>query len=224
MRSRQAQATVEWIAVLIVGVLVAAGIAVGLRGFTMRTVGMASALDHVASAGSRTALVPQPPTALMRRLPMVAGGTIVSIASRLAAAGIAEVPPGSNRGPGVDVFTDGNAEAWCADFVSWVLRAAGHPFSGGSSAGWRLSWTGDVRAWFVARGAFRERLQADPQPGDVVWFVHGHVGIVEAVRGAHLATIEGNSGDAVARRTYPARRINADIGGFGRPGLLRPEQ
>jgi hypothetical protein len=221
MRSRQAQATVEWTAVLIVSTLVAVGIAVGMRGFTMRLNEMASSLDHVASAGSRTALVPEPPGVVMQRLPLIAGGSIVSIAARLATAGIAEVPPGSNRGPVIDVFTDGNAEAWCADFVSWVLRAAGHPFNGGASAGWRLAWTGDVRAWFVERGAFRERLQADPQPGDVVWFVHGHVGIVEAVRGDHLATIEGNSGDAVTRRVYPAWRLNADIGGFGRPGLLR---
>jgi hypothetical protein len=155
----------------------------------------------------------------MGSLPVIDGGAIVAIAARLAAAGIAESPPGSNSGPGIDVFTEGNAEAWCADFVSWVLRAAGMPFTGGMSAGWRLAWTGDVRSWFVARAAFRDRLEADPQPGDVVWFVHGHVGIVEAVQGDTLVTIEGNSGDAVARRAYSHWRLNADIGGFGRPGV-----
>ena len=54
------------------------------------------------------------------------------------------------------------------------------------------------------------------QPGDVVWFVHGHVGIVSAVHGTTFATVEGNSGDAVRAWAYPRWRINPDIGGFGR--------
>ena len=66
------------------------------------------------------------------------------------------------------------------------------------------------------RGRFRERLVADPRPGDVVWFRHGHVGIVVAVRGSTLETVEGNAGDAVRTRTYPRWRIDSRIGGFGR--------
>lgn len=208
---------------LIVGVLLASGIIAGLRGFSAGALDLLPSLDAIASAGASATLGASSPPAAVQRLPVVAGGSVVAIASQVAAAGIAEVPAGSNRGPGIDLFTDGNAEAWCADFVSWVLRAAGVPFSGGASSGWRLAWTGDVRAWFVQRDAFRERLLADPQPGDVVWFVHGHVGIVEAVRGDALLTIEGNSGDAVARRTYGRWRLDPDIGGFGRPGLGRRE-
>jgi len=216
---RRGQATVEWIAVLIVAMLMATGVAAGLRGGASHFTAVAAVLESVATAGSGGARVPQPPLLTTGRLPMIRGNSIVAVASQLAAAGIAELPPGSNRGPGVDEFTDGNAEAWCADFVSWVLRVAGHPFSGGLSAGWRLAWTGAVRSWFVERAAYRDRLQADPQPGDVVWFVHGHVGIVEAMRGDALLTIEGNAGDAVARRTYDHWRSNADIGGFGRPDV-----
>lgn len=219
MTSRQGQATVEWLAVLIVTALVAGGIAMGMRGLGQRFASTVASLNAIASAGSSAAQGAQLSGGMPGKLPLVAGGSIVSIAAQLAAAGIAEAPPGSNRGPGVDVFTDGNAEAWCADFVSWVLRAAGQPFSGGLSSGWRIAWTGDVRSWFVARAAYRDRLSADPQPGDVVWFEHGHVGIVERVRGDDLHTIEGNAGDAVTRRTYAQWRINSDIGGFGRPGL-----
>ncbi|MGI9188084.1 MAG: CHAP domain-containing protein [Gaiellales bacterium] len=219
MSDRQGQATVEWVALLMVSALLATGILVGLHGLSTRLADVTTSLEGMASAGAVAATAPRPPLLAMTRLPVVSGGSIVAIASQLAAAGIAESPSGSNRGPGVDAFTDGNAEPWCADFVSWVLRAAGRPFSGGLSAGWRLAWTGDVRAWFVARDAFRERLVADPQPGDVVWFAHGHVGIVEAVHGDALATIEGNSGNAVTRRTYSHWRIDADIGGFGRSGV-----
>lgn len=223
MTARRGQATVEWVAVLLISTLLAAGIVTTSRRLPDRLADAVASLDGIASAGTVTADAPVPPVLGAMRLPVVDdGAAVVAIASQLAAAGIAELPPGSNRGPGVDVFTDGNAEAWCADFVSWVLRAAGLPFTGGLSAGWRLAWTGDVRAWFIARGAFRERLTADPQPGDVVWFQHGHVGFVEAVRGDALLTIEGNAGNAIARRTYPRWRLDADIGGFGRPGVTAP--
>jgi len=150
-------------------------------------------------------------------LPHIEGGSIVAIAERLEQLRIVEVPSGSNTGPGIIDFTDGNAEAWCADFVSWVLRAAGRPFTGGASGGWRLAWTLDVRGWFAERGAFRDRLVADPQPGDVVWFRSGHVGIVRRATSATIDTIEGNSGNAIRARTYDGWRLNSNIGGFGRP-------
>lgn len=175
-------------------------------------------LEQLATASAPAPASPMPPVLLAAALPAVDGSSVVAIAGRLAAAGIVEVPRGSNRGPGVDVFTDGNAEPWCADFVSWVLRAAGRPFTGGASTGWRLAWTGAVRAWFVSQAAWRDRLVADPRPGDVVWFARGHVGIVERVDGTALRTIEGNADDAVTRRVHPHWRLDPDIGGFGRPG------
>lgn len=208
----------EWLAVVGVAVAFAAGIAPVVRGVLPSGDSMGAVLDRIATGDATPGMAPIPPSLGGGGwLPIVDGASIVRVAQRLAIAGIVEVPPGSNRGPGIDLFTEGNAEAWCADFVSWVLRAAGHPFTGGAS-GWRLAWTGDVRAWFAARAAFRDRLVADPRPGDVIWFVHGHVGIVESVHGDALTTIEGNAGDAVTRRTYPAWRVDADIGGFGRPG------
>lgn len=220
MTSRHGQATIEWVAVLIVAATLAGGIAVGTRGTIARFVHGSSGLDVIAAAGFQSATSPQLPVLGADALPTIAGDSIVIVASKLAVAGIAEMPPGSNRGWAIDAFTDGNAEAWCADFVSWVLRAAGYPFSGGASRGWRLAWTGDVRSYFVARGAYRDRLQAQPHPGDVVWFVHGHVGIVTGVRGDALTTIEGNSDNAVRARTYPHWRLDSDIGGFGRPGVV----
>jgi hypothetical protein len=219
MIARRGQATVEWVAVLVVATLLAAGLAANVRAVATRAIREATWLGAVASAGAGRDRSPRQPLLGGRSLPALDGGSIVTVAAQIARAGIVEVPPGSNRGPGVDVFTDGNAEAWCADFVSWVLRAAGHPFTGGASAGWRLAWTGAVRSWFIARAAYRDRLVADPRPGDVVWFVHGHVGIVEGVQGDDLKTIEGNAGDAVARRVYPHWRLDPDIGGFGRPGV-----
>ncbi len=143
------------------------------------------------------------------------GTASVAIAARLLALGIRET--GTNSGPWIATFTDGNAEAWCADFVSYVLRLAGTPFSGGQSGGWRLAAAAGVRAWFAARGRYVSRATAQPQPGDIVYFLHSHVGIVVAVRGTSLLTIEGNASDAVRQRLYPNWRQIADIDGFGRP-------
>ena len=147
---------------------------------------------------------------------LVGDGTAsVAIAARLLGLGIRETS--HNGGPWISTFTDGNAEAWCADFVSYVLRLAGHPFTGGQSGGWRLAAAAGVRAWFAARGRYVPRTSARPQPGDIVYFRHSHVGIVVAVRGPSLLTIEGNASDAVRQRLYPAWRGIADIDGFGRP-------
>ena len=146
------------------------------------------------------------------------GPAVVRVAEHVLAIGVVEVPPGSNDGPQVRVFTDGRAEEWCADFVSWVLRTAGRPLVGGEG-GWRIAGTAALRDWFRARGRYVERAVAEPRPGDVVYFGRGegHAGIVRRVSGATLETIEGNSGDAVSARTYVGWRSNADIGGFGRP-------
>lgn len=217
MRPRAGQATVEWVAVATVAAAIALGCAAGAHGLDGADGRLGEALQ--AAAGAATAVpTPTPPGLGVAALDAVDGTAVVAIARGLAASGIAELPPGSNRGPGVDVFTGGEAEPWCADFVSWVLREAGHPLTGGDE-GWRVPGTGTLREWFAARGRFRERLVADPHPGDVVWFRHGHVGIVAAVRGTTLETIEGNADDAVRTRTYRAWRLNPDIGGFGRvPG------
>ena len=68
--------------------------------------------------------------------------------------------------------------------MSYVLRLAGRPFTGGLSGGWRLAAAAGVRAWFAARGiATSPRAAASPLPGDVVYFRHSHVGIVVAVHG-----------------------------------------
>ena len=218
---RSGQATTEWVAVLMACTVLAT---VGLKFANGRLVTMPPLSPMMAevgqqAAGQRDALGAVQPFGLfpVASLPSIEGGSIVAIAERLERLRIVEVPSGSNTGPGIIDFTDGNAEAWCADFVSWVLRAAGRPFTGGASVGWRLAWTLDVRGWFAERGAFRDRVVADPQPGDVVWFRSGHVGIVRRATPTTIDTIEGNSGNAVRARTYDGWRLNSNIGGFGRP-------
>lgn len=95
--------------------------------------------------------------------------------------------------------------AWCAMFVSWCLYEAGvtesvvAPFCG-CTAGMNL---------LKKQGVFRTRASGYiPQPGDLIfydWDNSGdsdHVGIVEKAEGGRVHTIEGNTSNMVARRSY----------------------
>ena len=94
-----------------------------------------------------------------------------------------------------------NGAAWCHMFVSWCAYKAGVsvsivPKTASTSAG---------MAWFKKKGLFRYKGRYTPKRGDIVYFKtnRSHVGIVEKVSGSTLHTIEGNTSDKVARRTYP---------------------
>lgn len=149
------------------------------------------------------------------------GGTakIVAIAQAELNKGVCEVPMGSNCGPDVEKYTDGRCEAWCADFVSWVYKEAGYPFTGGSSGGWRIAGGAALQGYFATNEIFFTPGGKDPQPGDVIGFkasgsITGHVGIVKSYSGGTVYTIEGNASDCVRAREYSI--TNPRIKGFGR--------
>ncbi|PLS81359.1 hypothetical protein CYG49_02355 [Candidatus Saccharibacteria bacterium] len=153
------------------------------------------------------------------------GGSIVEIASR--EIGVKEEVSGCNCGERIEVYTTGRNEAWCADFISWVYREHGTPFSGGWAHDWQLPAAISLKHWLQKNGTWHERtdLSDTPQPGDVInfnWFgdsnrsTGNHVGIVERVEGSTLYTIEGNRHNAVVQKEYPNYRQDTDIIGWGR--------
>lgn len=97
--------------------------------------------------------------------------------------------------------------AWCAAFVSWVMRQSG-------ATTYRSASVGD---WVAAARSGRSGLSVTtaPRPGDLVafdWDGNGdyalgnrHIGIVSSTSGRSFTTIEGNtsgpSGDGVYRRS-----------------------
>jgi peptidoglycan hydrolase-like protein with peptidoglycan-binding domain len=106
------------------------------------------------------------------------------------------------------------AEAWCADFVSYLADKAGLKLNTPSAQG--------VANYLQSRGSWKGKN--NPRPGDAVtfrWDGSGgwadHVGIVEKVfmknGRKYIQTIEGNSGDAVRRKVYPAN--SSVINGYG---------
>ena len=133
--------------------------------------------------------------------------------------GLAEVPDGCNCGPQIQKFLGSSTgEAWCADFVSWVYREAGHPFTGGVDGGWRLPGVAGMHGWLRSNGIWHDRGDGDrPGPGDVIVFRDDdHVGIVEALDGTTVRSIEGNTSNRVGRRSYADYSTNPEILGWGR--------
>lgn len=106
---------------------------------------------------------------------------------------------------------------WCACFVSWCANECGYieagviPKFAACSAGVQ---------WFKSAELWHDRGY-EPQPGDIVFFDWGgdggadHVGIVESCDGSTVHTIEGNTSDSCARRSY--RVGSASILGYGTP-------
>ena len=129
--------------------------------------------------------------------------------------GVTEQPPGSNDAPRIAQYRQATAGSgvgpWCAYFTSWAAREAGVPLG---DAGQGFGRVDDVWAWAERSGKAIPAAGAQPQPGDlIVW--DEHIGVVESV-GADgtISTIEGNSSDSVARRSYGA-------GGGGAIGYVR---
>ncbi|WP_158887638.1 CHAP domain-containing protein [Amycolatopsis anabasis] len=103
--------------------------------------------------------------------------------------GQGETPPGSNCNP------YGPCESWCAHFATWTWRKAGIDIP-------NYGFTGDIYTW----GKKRDRAHGTDtgmRVGDIVLYGTGpgnvDTGVVVAVSDGKITTVEGNSGDKVAR-------------------------
>jgi len=134
------------------------------------------------------------------------GGNVVQVAQGELALHLVGTGPEDNGGPVCKYQGSGCAQAWCADFVSWVFNQAGTPFTGGADGGWRIAAAVGVEQWFQQNGVWTPNGPAapPPQPGDVFYTPAdgGHTGIIVAVSGNSVTTIEGNTAPYVASYTY----------------------
>jgi peptidoglycan hydrolase-like protein with peptidoglycan-binding domain len=107
--------------------------------------------------------------------------------------------------------------AWCDVFVDWCfLQLCGSKEKAEDMTcqtglyGAGCEWSA---RYYKEQGRF---FTSNPQPGDQIFFEnYDHTGIVEKVNGITITTIEGNTGNQVARRTYPLSAKS--IEGYGRP-------
>ena len=138
--------------------------------------------------------------------PAVAGtGGAQALAAAQSQVGVAEQPPGSNDGPQIAQFRTATAGSgvgpWCAYFTSWAAAQAGVPLG---EAGQGFGSVSALYGWAQRTGrATPAGPGVVPNPGDlIVWGGH-HIGIVESVDpDGSIHTIEGNSSNAVSRRSY----------------------
>jgi len=140
---------------------------------------------------------------------MPAAGTSTGAAGALAAAqgqvGVTEQPPGSNDSPQIAQYRTATAGSgvgpWCAYFVSWAAAQAGTPLG---EAGQGFGSVSALYDWAQRTGrATPAGTGVRPNAGDLIVWGGEHVGIVESVDpDGSIHTIEGNSSNAVTRRTY----------------------
>lgn len=116
-------------------------------------------------------------------------------------------------------FTKANGLPWCGSFCNWVLAQAGVKVH-------------SVVATAVGAHKFKEisRWSETPAIGDLAFmdFPHdgidriSHVGIVAAIDGKTIVTIEGNTSGSGDQRNggmvmVKSRTIGKEVVGFGRP-------
>ena len=119
--------------------------------------------------------------------------------------GQAEMPPGSNESPRITEYRSAvqGAEVgpWCADFASWCAAQAGTPL-GDNGEGFQS--VSALWGWAESSGRAVPATSGTPEAGDLIVWGGEHVGLVESVDpDGTIHTIEGNSSDEVAPRTYP---------------------
>ena len=110
-------------------------------------------------------------------------------------------------------------QPWCDVFVDWCFCQA-FGLQKGAAMTYQTVGSGSAACsvsalYYRAAGAYN----STPKAGDQIFFyVSGginHTGIVEKVEGNNVVTIEGNTSDQVARRTYTLG--SSQIAGYGHP-------
>lgn len=117
----------------------------------------------------------------------------------------------------VQKYTQGNNEAWCADFASWIMREAGMPFNNLHSGGWRIPGVYTLQEYFETQNRYQKAGDYTPRIGDIA-FLHypsGHVAVVLDVHGDTMTTIGGNENGRM-RVSYRSLNPGAEgLVGFG---------
>lgn len=134
--------------------------------------------------------------------------------------GKCEIPKGSNWGPHVQIYLASvgilEPASWCMAFVFWCFATAAKSLNVQNP----LYRTGGVmNQWYNAHS--NNKVFEHPQAGDIfiMEFAHGlgHTGIVEAVEGDYIHTIEGNTNEDGSREGYEVarrKRLIKSIHGF----------
>ncbi|MBS9532195.1 CHAP domain-containing protein [Mycobacterium sp. M1] len=113
-------------------------------------------------------------------------------------------------------YSQGVEEPWCADFVSWVMNAAGQPLTNPNSGSWRIPGVATLQEFYEAAGRFQPVGAYRPRVGDVVLYGEPspfgqHTNIVLGYDDGVLTTVGGNEDRGVSVHRFPLA---------GDPGVL----
>ncbi len=119
--------------------------------------------------------------------------------------------------------------AWCAIFVTWCKAAA----EIGKDIIPHFASCDLGKEWFEKRGLYKKSSayggEYEPKRGDIIFFSSKyaqndatHVGIVTNVSGNAVSTVEGNTANKVARRSYSL--ASKYIIGYGVPKYMEAHE
>lgn len=112
------------------------------------------------------------------------------------------------------LFTKGKSHAWCADFVSHVVKESCQKSGKSIPAGFGSSSVEGLRQWGKNNGCYLQTAGAsnksqlisqNVKKGDVIIFKENgrsHTGIVTSIENGKIHTTEGNTSNKVAQRSY----------------------
>lgn len=121
-------------------------------------------------------------------------------------------------------YTDGNKEAWCADFVSWIMQQTGQPYTNPHSGSWRIPGVFTLQEYYQADKRYAAAADYRPQPGDVAFYIGrhtydmfstSHVALVVSVNGNKMTTLGGNENGHLRLDTQDITAGKNSLVGFG---------
>ena len=121
-------------------------------------------------------------------------------------------------------YTQGNKEAWCANFTSWAMDEAGMPYNNPNYGGWRIPGVLTLKSYYDARGGFTNSESYVPKLGDVAIYdgkhtfglMHRqHVAIVVKADENSITTFGGNEGGKTLIKTHNRKIGEQQLVGYG---------
>lgn len=161
---------------------------------------------------------------LITAVPETSGnaGSMVALALAEWKAGVCETPLGSNN---VKYNTwyyghtvSGESYPWCCAFISWLADQCGLLDCGVYT---KTAGCAQMRSYFISKGYTYWGIRQStpfggtetPIPGDIIiWGNTSHIGLIVAVNGDSIETVEGNAGDRVSHHTYTSASLSGDFG------------
>jgi hypothetical protein len=122
-------------------------------------------------------------------------------------------------------YTQGNKEAWCADFISWIMQQSGASYKNPSSGSWRIPGVFTLQDYYKTQNRYETVSNYEPQPGDVAFYIGKHTSdlfstehaaIVIQVSGHEMTTLGGNEGGRLRLNTQRIKRGENSLVGFGK--------